>query len=93
MDPNQFLPERFLMKINSLHGMLICHLVVDVEPVLALLELKTTITRLMQRVIIEDVGKEQNTSGGFMQCVTCFPKHLAVRITIDSNETRCLSKH
>ncbi|CAF4184210.1 unnamed protein product, partial [Adineta steineri] len=50
---------------------------------LALLELKTAITRLMQRITIEDPGKEANNSGGFIQRVTCYPKHMAVRVIID----------
>jgi cytochrome P450 len=50
---------------------------------LAILELKIAITRLMQRVTFEDPGNEQNNSGGFIQRVTCFPKHMAVRVTMD----------
>jgi cytochrome P450 len=51
---------------------------------LAILELKIAITRLMQRVTFEDPGNEQDNSGGFTQRVTCFPKHMAVRVIMDS---------
>jgi cytochrome P450 len=89
IDPNRFFPERFLNEDKSPPkyaympfggGHRTC-----IGQDLALLELKTAITRLMQRVTIEDPGKEENNSGGFIQCVTCFPKHMAVRVTIDSN--------
>ena len=42
----------------------------------ALLEFKTTIIRLMQCITIEDPGKESNNCGGFIQGVTCYPKHM-----------------
>jgi cytochrome P450 len=91
IDPNEFIPERFLNEDESPPryaympfggGHRTC-----IGQDLALLELKTAITRLMQRVTIQDAGKEENNSCGFSQCVTCFPKHLAVRVTMDSNET------
>lgn len=52
---------------------------------LALFELKIAITRLMQRVTFEDPGDQADNSGGFVQHITCFPKHLAVRVTINSD--------
>ncbi|CAF0956763.1 unnamed protein product [Adineta steineri] len=87
IDPEQFIPERFLnedrnppryayMPFGGGHRTCI-------GQDLALLELKTAITRLMQRITIEDPGKEANNSGGFIQRVTCYPKHMAVRVIID----------
>jgi hypothetical protein len=38
----------------------------------------------MQRVTFEDPGNEQDNSGGFTQRVTCFPKHMTVRVIMDS---------
>ena len=87
IDPNEFIPERFLNEDQSPPryaympfggGHRTC-----IGQDLALLELKTAITRLMQRITIEDVGNEENNSGGFAQRVTCFPKHMAVRVTTD----------
>ena len=84
IDPSKFVPERFLgedqypppyayMPFGAGHRACI-------GQDLAFLELKIAITRLMQRIAIEDVGKEANNSGGFTQRVTCFPKYMAVRV-------------
>ena len=87
IDPKLFHPERFLDEDKSPPryaylpfggGHRAC-----IGQDLAILELKTAITRLMQRVTIEDPGCEHNNSGGFIQHITCFPKHLTVRVTID----------
>jgi hypothetical protein len=40
----------------------------------------------MQRVTFEDPGDEANNSGGFIQRITCFPKHLAVRVRVNTNK-------
>ncbi|CAF4432211.1 unnamed protein product, partial [Rotaria magnacalcarata] len=48
-------------------------------------ELKTIITRLMQRVTFVDPGNEANNSGGMIQRITCYPKHLAIRVYVDSD--------
>lgn len=88
VDPNLFYPERFFnedkyppkyayMPFGGGHRNCI-------GQDLALLELKIAITRLMQRITIEDPGSEENNSGGFRQHITCFPKHMAVRVTMDS---------
>lgn len=90
IDPTKFYPERFLDEDK-------CPLRYAYLPFggghracmgqdLAMLELKTAITRFMQRVTIEDPGHEHNNSGGFVQYFTCFPKHMAVRITSDENK-------
>ena len=52
---------------------------------LAFFELKVAIIRLMQRVTFEDPGDEADNSGGHMQRITCFPKHLAVRVRINTD--------
>jgi cytochrome P450 len=54
---------------------------------LALLELRTAVIRLIQCVTIENAGEEANNSSGFVQHITCFPKHMAVRVTIDPYNT------
>jgi cytochrome P450 len=88
IDPSKFVPERFLdedkypsqyayMPFGGGHRACI-------GQDLAFLELKTAITRLLQRVTIVDAGNEGNNSGGFIQRVTCFPKHMAVRVFMDS---------
>jgi cytochrome P450 len=89
IDPKIFNPERFLdedkcppryayMPFGGGHRTCI-------GQDLAFLELKTIITRLMQRITIQDPGEEANNSGGFTQRVTCYPKHMAVRVIMDSN--------
>jgi cytochrome P450 len=87
IDPNIFYPERFLHEdkyplryayLPFGGGHRTC-----IGQDLAILELKIAITRLMQRVTIEDPGKEANNSGGFIQHITCFPKHMAVRVNMD----------
>jgi cytochrome P450 len=52
---------------------------------LAFFELKIAITRLMQRVTFEDPGAEADNSGGCIQRITCFPKNLAVRVRVNSD--------
>ncbi|CAF1041887.1 unnamed protein product [Rotaria magnacalcarata] len=89
IDPTKFIPERFLdedkhpppyayMPFGGGHRACI-------GQDLALFELKIAIARLMQRITIEDAGNEANNSGGFIQRITCFPKHVAVRVYMDSN--------
>ena len=87
IDPNLFYPERWLnedqipLKYSYLPfggGHRQC-----IGKDLAILELKIAITRLMQRLIIQDTINSLNNSGGFIQRVTCYPKHMAVRIQID----------
>ncbi|CAF4042177.1 unnamed protein product, partial [Rotaria sp. Silwood2] len=89
IDPMKFFPERFLdedkyptpyayMPFGGGHRTCI-------GQDLALFEFKIVITRLMQRIIIEDAGNEANNSGGFMQRITCFPKHVAIRVYMDSD--------
>ncbi|CAF4057539.1 unnamed protein product [Rotaria sp. Silwood1] len=91
IDPSQFVPERFLHEDkNSPHcafipfggGYRAC-----AGQDLAFLELKTIITRLMQRVTFLDPGEEANNSGGLFQRITCFPKHFAVRVHFDQDKT------
>ncbi|CAF3475086.1 unnamed protein product [Rotaria sp. Silwood1] len=89
IDPMKFFPERFLdedkyptpyayMPFGGGHR--IC-----IGQDLALFEFKIAIARFMQRITIEDAGNEANNSGGFQQRITCFPKHVAVRVYIDLN--------
>ncbi|CAF0771106.1 unnamed protein product [Rotaria sordida] len=89
IDPMKFLPERFLdedkhptpyayMPFGGGHRACI-------GQDLALFEFKIAITQLMQRITIEDAGNEANNSGGFIQRITCFPKHVAVRVYMDSD--------
>lgn len=88
IDPNLFYPERFLnedkyppkyayMPFGGGHRNCI-------GQDLALLELKIAITRLMQRITIQDPGYRFNNSGGYTQRITCFPKHMTLRVIIDS---------
>ena len=90
IDPTKFIPERFLsedkyppqyayMPFGGGHR-------ACAGQDLAFFELKIAITRLMQRVTFEDPGNEADNSGQYMQRITCFPKHLAVRVRIDSDE-------
>ncbi|CAF4100829.1 unnamed protein product [Adineta steineri] len=44
------------------------------------------LARLMQRVSFEDPGNEANNSSGYVQRLTCFSKHLAVRVRIDTDK-------
>ncbi|CAF4350511.1 unnamed protein product, partial [Adineta steineri] len=37
-------------------------------------------------VSFEDPGDAANNSGGHVQRITCFPKHLAVRVRIDADK-------
>ena len=91
VDPTKFVPERFLdddkyppqcayMPFGGGHR-------ACVGQDLAFLQLRTIIARLMQRVTFEDPGDEANNSGGWTQRLTCFPKHLAVRVRIYSDRT------
>jgi cytochrome P450 len=89
VDPTQFIPERFLNEdknppqyayIPFGGGHRAC-----AGQDLAFFELKVAITRLMQRVTFEDPGDEANNTGGFIQRITCFPKHLAVRVRINAD--------
>ena len=83
-DPKQFVPERFLHEDKDHHpyamlpfggGHRAC-----MGQDLARFELKMIIIRLMQRdVTFED--KPENT-GGYAEEVTCFPKKLAIRISV-----------
>ena len=90
IDPTKFMPERFLdedkhppqyayMPFGGGHR-------ACAGQDLAFFELKIVITRLMQRVTFEDPGDEADNSGQFIQRITCYPKHLAVRVRIDSVE-------
>ncbi|CAF3837684.1 unnamed protein product [Rotaria sp. Silwood1] len=85
LDPQQFLPERFLGEDCHHHpyaflpfggGHRAC-----AGRELAFFELKTIITRLMQFLTFIDC--DQNT-GGYQQKVMCFPKHLAVIVRFDN---------
>ncbi|CAF1409808.1 unnamed protein product [Rotaria magnacalcarata] len=87
VDPLKFVPERFIEKdISPPHcanlffgaGHRAC-----AARELAFFEMKIVITRLMQRVTIEDPGEEANNSGGFLQKLNCFPKYVAVRVCVD----------
>ncbi|CAF2786206.1 unnamed protein product [Rotaria sp. Silwood2] len=87
IDPSKFVPERFLHEDKDHHpfafipfggGHRAC-----AGQELAWLELKTIVTRLMQRVTFEDTGMEDN-SGGYDQQMLCYPKHLAVNVRVDN---------
>ncbi|CAF2098402.1 unnamed protein product [Rotaria magnacalcarata] len=87
IDPSKFIPERFLHEDkNPPHcvykpfggGHRAC-----AGQDLAFFELKTIITPLMQRVTFVDPGNEANNSGGMIQRITCYPKHLAIRVYVD----------
>ena len=87
IDPSRFYPERFLNEDKDPRpysflqfggGHRAC-----AGQDLAVFELKVLITRLMQRVTFEDPKSEANNSGGYIQRITCFPKHLAVKIHLD----------
>jgi cytochrome P450 len=89
VDPTQFIPERFLNEDKNPPqyaympfggGHRAC-----AGQDLAFFELKVAITRLMQRVTFEDPGDLVNNTGGFIQRIGCYPKHLAVRVRIDSD--------
>lgn len=84
IDPTKFYPERFLDEDKNPRpysflqfggGHRAC-----AGQDLAFFELKVLITRLMQRVTFEDPKSEANNSGGYVQRITCYPKHLAVKI-------------
>ncbi len=92
IDPKKFDPERFLHEDRSPAryacmpfggGHRTC-----IGQDLAFLELKIAIIHLMQRLTFEYPGLEANNSGGFIQRITCFPKHMAVRVIFDSNNKR-----
>ncbi|CAF0843057.1 unnamed protein product [Adineta steineri] len=53
---------------------------------LAFFGLKPAIISLMQRVSFEDSVDATNNSGKYIQRLTCFPEHLAVRIRIDTDK-------
>ncbi|CAF2181970.1 unnamed protein product [Rotaria magnacalcarata] len=87
IDPSKFIPERFLhedkhpphcayMPFGGGHR-------ACAGQDLALLELKVLVARLMQRVTFIDPGNEANNSGGMIQRITCYPKHVAVRVHLD----------
>ncbi|CAF1199150.1 unnamed protein product [Didymodactylos carnosus] len=84
LDPDQFLPERFLdtddknQPIWTFGG---GHRACAGQD-LARFELKVICTRLMQSLTFLDSGDEQN-SGGFLQRITCLPKRLAVYCKFD----------
>jgi cytochrome P450 len=89
VDPTEFIPERFLNEDKNPPqyaympfggGHRAC-----AGQDLAFFELKVAITRLMQRVTFEDPGDLVNNTGGFIQRIGCYPKHLAVRVRIDSD--------
>jgi cytochrome P450 len=87
IDPTKFLPERFLDEDKNPPQYAYLpfgggHRVCPAQD-LAFFELKIAITRLMQRVTFEDPGDEANNSGGFLQIITCIPKHMAVRVRVD----------
>lgn len=84
-ESTKFVPERFLNedKDHNPYAMLpfggghrAC-----IGQELAWFELKIIIVRLMQRgVTFEDTP---DNTGGYEEHVTCFPKHLAVRVRLD----------
>jgi cytochrome P450 len=89
IDPTRFIPERFLnedknppqyayLPFGGGH-----HARAGQE--LDFFELKIAVTRLMQCVTFEDPGDEADNSGGFIQRITCFPKHLAVHVRVNSD--------
>ncbi|CAF0790335.1 unnamed protein product [Adineta steineri] len=89
IDPTKFIPERFLNEDKNPPqyvylpfggGHRAC-----IGQDLAFFELKIAVVRLMQRVSFEDPGDAANNSGGYVQRITCFPKHLAVRVRIDAD--------
>jgi len=89
IDPTKFIPERFLNEDKNPPqyaympfggGHRAC-----AGQDLAFFESKIAITRLMQRVTFEDPGAEADNSGGYIQRITCFPKNLAVRVRVDSD--------
>ena len=92
IDPTKFVPERFLdedkypplgayMPFGGGHRSCI-------GQDLAFFNLKTIIVCLMQRVTFVDPDDEANNSGGYIQNISCFPNHFAVRVWIDSDETK-----
>ena len=90
IDPTKFIPERFLDADQNPApftylpyggGHRAC-----IGQDLANFELRIIATRLMQRVTIEDPGTAANNSGGYCQRITCFPKHVALRVYLDENE-------
>ena len=86
-DPNQFVPERFLVEDKDHHS----HALLPfggghracIGQDLARLELKLIISRLMQRGVCFDDTPEN--IGGFEEQLTCYPKKLAVRVRFDQN--------
>jgi cytochrome P450 len=87
IDPSKFVPERWLEKDKSPPhcaympfggGHRAC-----IGKDLAILEMKITIVRLMQRVTFEDPGEEANNTGGFKENLNTSPKDVAVRVRID----------
>ncbi|CAF1159500.1 unnamed protein product [Didymodactylos carnosus] len=86
LDPQQFIPERFLSEDKNHHPLALGtfgggHRACAGQD-LARLELKIIITRLMQYVTFIDGGQEKN-SGGKQQSLTCTPKNVAVYIQFD----------
>ncbi|UJR29807.1 hypothetical protein I4U23_017351 [Adineta vaga] len=87
VDPSQFIPERFLHEDKYPPSCVLLtfgggHRACAGQD-LALLEFKAIVIRLMQRVTFLDPGKDADNSGGMVQRITCFPKHLAVRVALD----------
>jgi cytochrome P450 len=90
VDPSKFMPERFLDEDKSPpHGAYMPfsggHRACPGQD-LGFFQLKIVIARLMQRVTFEDPGDEANNSGGCFERLNCFPKHLAIRVRLDSDK-------
>jgi cytochrome P450 len=89
IDPSKFVPERWLDEDKSPPngaylpfggGHRSC-----IGEDLAWIEMRISIVRLMQRLTFKDPGTKANNSGGYIETLNCFPKHLAVHVCVDSN--------
>jgi cytochrome P450 len=89
IDPSKFIPERWLDEDKSPPngaylpfggGHRSC-----IGEDLAWIEMRICIVRLMQRLTFKDPGTKANNSGGYIETLNCFPKHLAVYVCVDSN--------
>jgi cytochrome P450 len=89
IDPSKFIPERWLDEDKSPPngaylpfggGHRSC-----IGEDLAWIEMRISIVRLMQRLTFKDPGTKANNSGGYIETLNCFPKHLAVHVCVDSN--------
>ena len=86
-DPTKFIPERFLGEDKNHHPYAMLpfgggHRACFAKD-FAWLELKLIIVRLMQRgITFEDTPEN---IGGYEEQITCFPKHIAVRVRIDQH--------